>query len=134
MCASLARLSVAQTYSIWNTSIPDNQNQAFDFCAICNSQLALEESAGGEDAVKYFATTISGSYLSIHPEKIIVPENAKKKLPKFSTGETSMKKAIVKKGIENLPGEHLPQRRTWSDDKTLNQGPCKEPKEEAEKS
>ncbi|KAG2647025.1 uncharacterized protein LOC120694600 [Panicum virgatum] len=96
--------------------------------------LALEESAGGEDAVKYFATTISGSYLSIHPEKIIVPENAKKKLPKFSTGETSMKKAIVKKGIENLPGEHLPQRRTWSDDKTLNQGPCKEPKEEAEKS
>jgi len=93
----------------------------------------LEESAGGEDAVKYFATTISGSYLSIHPEKIIVPENAKKKLPKFSTGETSMKKAIIKKGIENLLVEHLPQRKTWSDE-TLNQGPYKEPKEEAKES
>ncbi|RLM87788.1 uncharacterized protein C2845_PM04G29000 [Panicum miliaceum] len=111
--------------------IPDNQ--AFDFCAICNSQLALEESGGGEDAVKYCATSVSRSYLSIHPGKILVPENAKKKLPKFSTGETSMKKAIIKKGIENLPAEHLPQRKTWSDE-TLNQGPYKEPKVEAKES
>ncbi|KAG2638578.1 uncharacterized protein LOC120661942 [Panicum virgatum] len=95
--------------------------------------LALEESAGGEDAVKNCATTVSRSYLSIHPGKILVPENAKKKLPKFSTGETSMKKAIIKKGIENLLVEHLPQRKTWSDE-TLNQGPYKEPKEEAKES
>ncbi|PUZ73092.1 hypothetical protein GQ55_2G446900 [Panicum hallii var. hallii] len=95
--------------------------------------LALEESGGGEDAVKYCATTVSRSYLSIHPGKILVPENAKKKLPKFSTGETSMKKAIIKKGIENLPAEHLPQRKTWSDE-TLNQGPYKEPKVEAKES
>ncbi|CAL5084254.1 unnamed protein product [Urochloa decumbens] len=76
--------------------------------------LALEECAGGEDAV--------------NTEKNLVPENAKKKLPKFSTGETSMKKAIIRKGMANLPGEYLSQR------KTFNQGPYKELPEEANES
>ncbi|CAL5071591.1 unnamed protein product [Urochloa decumbens] len=76
--------------------------------------LALEECAGGEDAV--------------NTEKILVPENAKKKLPKFSTGETSMKRAIIKKGMANLPGEYLSQR------KTFNQGPYKELPEEVKES
>ncbi|CAN6219644.1 unnamed protein product [Urochloa humidicola] len=92
--------------------------------------LALEDCAGGEDSVKYCATAVSGSYLSTHSDKTLVPENAKKKLPKFSTGETSMKKAIIRKGIENIPGEYLPQRKTSSAE-TLNQGPYKELQEEA---
>ncbi|OEL17528.1 hypothetical protein BAE44_0021453 [Dichanthelium oligosanthes] len=92
--------------------------------------LALEECAGSEDAVKYCAMAVSRSHLGIHHGKIQVPENAKKKLLKFSTGETSMKKAIIKKGMDNLPAEYLPQRKTLSGE-SLNQGPYKEPKEEA---
>lgn len=110
--------------------------QAFDLCPICNSQLALEECAGGEDVAKYCATatTVSrSSYLSIHPQKALVPENAKKKLPKFSTGETSIKKAIIKIGIENLPGEYFAQKKTSSDG-TFNEGPYKELQEETEES
>ncbi|CAN6206209.1 unnamed protein product [Urochloa humidicola] len=94
--------------------------------------LALEECTRGEDAVEYCATAVSRSCLSIHPEKVLVPENAKK-LPKFSTGETSLKKAIIKKGMENLPGEYLPQRKTLSVE-TSNQGPYKELQDEVKES
>ncbi|CAN6168943.1 unnamed protein product [Urochloa humidicola] len=91
--------------------------------------LALEDCAGGKDAVKCCDAAVSGSYLSIHSDKTLVPENAKKKLPKFSTGETSMKKAIIRKGMENIPGEYLPQRKT-SNAQTLNRGPYMELQEE----
>ncbi|KAF8668857.1 hypothetical protein HU200_052060 [Digitaria exilis] len=86
--------------------------------------LALEEYPDGEGAVKHCETAVSGSYLSIRPGKILAAENAKKKLPKFSTGETSMKKAIIKR-MENLP--------TLSGE-SLNRGPYKEAKEEAKES
>ncbi|XP_062188353.1 uncharacterized protein LOC133891637 [Phragmites australis] len=73
----------------------------------------VPESCDGS-AVRYCATTVSRSYLDIHPGNILAPVNAKEKLPKFSPGETSMKKAIIKKGLEKLPAEYLPQRRTSS--------------------
>lgn len=78
--------------------------------------LARESSEGS--AVMYSTTTVSGSYLDV-----------KKKLTKLSPGETSMKKAIIRKGIEKLPAGYLPQRNT-SNGETLKQGPFKEPKDE----
>ena len=67
--------------------------------------LAPESSEGS--AVMYSTTTVSGSYLDV-----------KKKFPKLSHGETSMKKAIIRKGIEKLPAGYLPQS-----DETLKPGP-----------
>ncbi|WVZ66804.1 hypothetical protein U9M48_015974 [Paspalum notatum var. saurae] len=68
------------------------------------------------------ATMVSGSYLDV-----------KKKFPKFSPGETSMKKSIIRKGMEKLPAGYSPQRRTSSGE-TLKQGPYEEPKEEGKES
>ncbi|CAD6216966.1 unnamed protein product [Miscanthus lutarioriparius] len=82
--------------------------------------LASESSEGS--AVMYSTTMVSGSYLDV-----------KKKIPKLSPGETSMKKAIIRKGIEKLPAGYLPQRNTSSDE-TLKPGPYKEPKEEGTES
>lgn len=82
--------------------------------------LAPESSEGS--AVMYSTTTVSGSYLDV-----------KKKLLKLSHGETSMKKAIIRKGIEKLPAGYLPQRNTSSDE-TLKPGPYKEPKDEGTES
>jgi hypothetical protein len=81
-------------------------------------------------AVRHCGTTVSRSYLDdVQPGVILAPENAKKKLPKFSPGETSMKKVIIKKGIEKLPAEYIPQRRTSSGD-SLKLGSYKGPREE----
>lgn len=81
-------------------------------------------------AGRHCATTVSRSYLDdVQPGVILAPENAKKKLPKFSPGETSMKKVIIKKGIEKLPAEYIPQRRTSSGD-NLKLGSYKGPREE----
>ncbi|KAJ1292056.1 hypothetical protein BS78_02G362900 [Paspalum vaginatum] len=67
------------------------------------------------------ATMVSGSYLDV-----------KKKFPKFPPGETSMKKSIIRKGVEKLPAGYLPQRT--SSGETLKQGPYEEPKEEGRES
>lgn len=80
--------------------------------------LAPESSEGS--AVMYSTTTVSGSYLDV-----------KMQFPKLSPGETSMKKSIIRKGIEKLPTGHLPHRNTSSGEKL---GPYKEPKEEGTES
>jgi protein LTV1 len=80
--------------------------------------LAPESSEGS--AVMYSTTTVSGSYLDV-----------KMQFPKLSPGETSMKKSIIRKGIEKLPTAYLPQRNTLSGQKL---GPYKEPKEEGTES
>jgi protein LTV1 len=74
-------------------------------------------------AGRHCATTVSRSYLDdVQPGVILAPENAKKK-------ETSMKKVIIKKGIEKLPAEYMPQKKTSSGD-TLKVGSYKGPREE----
>uniref|UniRef100_A0A0A9F244 Uncharacterized protein n=1 Tax=Arundo donax TaxID=35708 RepID=A0A0A9F244_ARUDO len=80
-------------------------------------QVVLVPESSDCSAARYCVTTVSRSYLDLHPGKILVPDKAKKKLPKLSPGETSMKKAIIKKGMEKLPVEYLPQRKTSNGDK-----------------
>lgn len=63
--------------------------------------LATESSEGS--AVMYSSTMVSGSYIDV-----------KKTFPKPSPGETSMKKTIIRKGMEKLPAGYLPQRKTSS--------------------
>ncbi|KAL6841927.1 hypothetical protein ACP4OV_028439 [Aristida adscensionis] len=68
-------------------------------------RVVLFREASERSAVGYCSTASSGSYINLHHGKDLVSESGKKKLPKFSPGETSMKKAIIRKGIENLPTE-----------------------------
>ncbi|TVU37695.1 hypothetical protein EJB05_11023, partial [Eragrostis curvula] len=108
-------------------------------CAGCNARYSEEhkqeervvlvpESSTGS-AISCCAPTVSRSYLDVQPGKPLAPENVKMKLPRLSPGETSMKKVIINKGIEKLPAEYLPQRRTSSGE-TLKQKPYKEPRDE----
>ncbi|KAL6657534.1 hypothetical protein ACP70R_005314 [Stipagrostis hirtigluma subsp. patula] len=81
--------------------------------------VVLVEESSDRSAVGYGATAVSRSYLDLHSGKTTIPDDGKKK---FLPGETSLKKAIIKKEMEKLPTEYLPQRKTLSGE-TLKQGP-----------
>lgn len=81
--------------------------------------LAPESSEGS--AVMYSTATVSGSYLDV-----------KLKFPKHSPGETSMKKSIIRKGIEKLPAGYSPQRNTPTGE--TKQGPYKGTRQEGTES
>ncbi|GJN33213.1 hypothetical protein PR202_gb21786 [Eleusine coracana subsp. coracana] len=112
-------------------AIPDHAGCAVRYSSEHSEeeQVVLVPQCSDGSAVRHCAATVSRSYLDVQSGEILVPDSAKKKLPKFSPGETSMKKVIIKKSIEKLPTEYLPQRRTSSGD-TSKQGSYKEPREE----